>query len=215
MKAATRLLAAAALLSIAGCAATWPLEKASYAPGAPVSSIRARGVVELKKDSFSARGRATIIAQAPGSFRIEVFGPFGQTAALFASDGERLLMSSEGATSVFLWGDPAIPYSFNAKEAVSSLTGASVADETGGFSRFDGNGRLSEYTREVPGRAPLRVTLDEYALVDGAAVPFRISFEDGRRVITIKYTEVEVNPPFENGFFKVEAQSEQGAKEVD
>lgn len=209
------LLACAALLSLAGCAATGPLEKTAYAPGTPVSSIRARGVVELKKDSFSARGRAAVIAQAPGSFRIEVFGPFGQTAALFASDGERLLVRSEGTTSLFFWGDPAIPYSFNAREAVSSLTGAPVAEETGGLSMFDGNGRLSEYTREVQGRAPLRVTLDEYTLVDGAAIPFRISFEDGRRVITIKYTEVEVNPPFENGFFKVEAQSEQGAKEVD
>jgi len=215
MKAVKSLLAAAALLSVAGCAATGPLDKAAYAPGATASSIRARGVVELKKDSFSARGRAAVMAQAPGSFRIEVFGPFGQTAALFASDGERLLVSSEGKTSLFFWGDPAIPYSFNAKEAVSSLTGAPVEEEAGGFSRFDGNGRLSEYTREVQGRPPLRVTLDEYALVDGAAVPFRISLEDGRRTITIKYTEVEVNPPFENGFFKVEAQSEQGAKEVD
>lgn len=209
-----------ALLIITGCAAVKPYgEEAQDLPSTTASSIRARGVVEMKKDSFSARGRAVILAEAPGSFRIEVFGPFGQVAALVASDGERLLINSEGKTSVFLWGDSRIPYTFKAQEAVSFLTGGPVEQETDGLSGassiMDGKGRLSEYTRETEGRPVLKVTLGEYKLIHGAAVPFMISFEDGRRGLTIKYTEVEINYPFENGFFKVEAPSEQGAKEVD
>lgn len=215
MRPAKNLLAAAAAFVLTGCAAAPVVEKAPFTQGVAASSIRAKGVVEMKKNYFSAKGRASILAQAPGSFRIEVFGPFGQAAALVASDGERLLVNSEGKTSVFLWGDPGIPYSFNAKEAVSFLTGAPVADDTGGLSRFDGNGRLSEYTREIKDKQALRVTLDEYNMVGGASIPFRISLEDGKRALTIKYTEVEVNPPFESGFFKVEAPSDQGAKEVD
>lgn len=209
-----------ALLMITGCAAVKPYgEEAPIQSSTTASSIRARGVVEMKKDSFSASGRAVIQAQAPGSFRIEVFGPFGQVAALVASDGERLLVNSEGKTSVFLWGDSRIPYTFNAHEAVSFLTGGLMEDETDGLpgarSIIDEKGRISEYTRAIEGRPGLKVTLGEYRLVQGAAVPFRISFEDGRRGLTIKYTEVEINYPFENGFFKVEAPSEQGAKEVD
>lgn len=209
-----------ALLLISGCAAVKPYgEEAPGLPSITASSIRARGVVEMKKDSFSARGRAVIQAQAPGSFRIEVFGPFGQVAALVASDGERLLINSEGKTSVFLWGDSRIPYTFKANEAVSFLTGGLLEDETGALpgarSKMDGKGRLREYTREIEGRPDLKVTLAEYRSVQGAAVPFMISLEDGRRGLTIKYTEVEINYPFENGFFKVEAPSDQGAKEVD
>ena len=209
-----------ALFVITGCAAVKPYgEETPDLPSTTASSIRARGVVEMKKDSFSARGRAVILAEAPGSFRIEVFGPFGQVAALVASDGERLLINSEGKTNVFLWGDSRIPYTFKAQEAVSFLTGGPMEHETDGLpgarSITDKKGRLSEYSRAIEGRPDLKVTLGEYRSVQGAAVPFRISFEDGRQGLTIKYTEVEINYPFENGFFKVEAPSEQGAKEVD
>ena len=204
------------MLLVTGCAGVKPYgEEAPAKVGTTASSIRARGVVEMKKDSSSASGRAVILAQAPGSFRIEVFGPFGQVAALVASDGERLLVNSEGKTSVFIWGDPAIPYTFKPEEAVSFLTGGIMAQETGGLARTDEKGRLVEYARPIEGRPGLRVTLSDYRPVHGAPVPFRINLEDGTRVLTIKYTEVEINHPFENGFFKVEAPSEQGAKEVD
>lgn len=205
----------AALLIMTGCAGMKPAGQEPSLPSTTASSIRATGVVEMKKNSTSARGRANILAKSPGSFRIEVFGPFGQVAALVASDGERLLVSSEGKSKVFLWGDPSLPYSFKADEAVSFLTGAPPGLKTGALERVDENGRLVEYSRPIDGRPDLKVSLGDYKVVSGATIPFRISFEDGNRGLTIKYTEVEINHPFEDGFFKVEAPSDQGAKEVD
>jgi outer membrane lipoprotein-sorting protein len=209
----------AALLVISGCAAFRP--PAQEPPGPPklaAASIRARAVVEMKQSASAAAGRAVILAKAPGSFRIEVIGPFGQSAALIASDGEKLFISSEGKTSEFLWGDPGIPYSFKAGEVVSFLTGS--PDATGGTPGAaiirDEWGRLSEYTRAVEGKAGLKVTAGDYREVSGAHIPFLIRIEDGQRELVIKYTEVEINPPLEEEFFRLKASSsDQGSKEVD
>ncbi len=183
-------------------------------PSIDASSIRAKAVVELKKGSFSAAGRAAVFARAPGSFRIEVFGPFGQSAALIASDGERLLVASGGKTDLFLWGDPAIPYSFEAREAVSFLTGRRTTLASGALETRDAWGRLLEYSRDAGGRG-LKVTLGEYREVAGAHIPFFIKIEDETRELVIKYTDAEVNPLLEDGFFELEAYSDRGPKEVD
>lgn len=198
----------AALLILSGCAAFKPpAEEPQGPPKLAASSIRARAVVEIKKNN-SAAGRAAILAKAPGSFRIEVIGPFGQSAALIASDGQTLFISSDGKTSEFLWGDPEIPYSFKAGEIVSFLTGSPDAAGTPGAAiARDEWGRLREYTRAVEGKAGLKVTLGDYREVSGAHIPFLIRIEDGTRELVIKYTEVEINPPLEEEFFQLKAGS--------
>lgn len=188
-------------------------------PTAIPSTLRARAIVEVKKGAFTIAGRASILASAPGSFRIEVFGPFGQTMMLMASDGERLYISSEGKTNEFLWGDPDIPYSFEAGEALSFLTGspgfAKAAGRAGVVETRDDWGRLKEYVKAPEGERSLKVTLGAYRDINGAHIPFFIKIEDGRRDLTIKYTEVEVNTSLEEGLFSLEAGPGQGSKEVD
>jgi hypothetical protein len=210
-------LAAFALLC--GCAAVKPAgEEPAGPPKLKASSIRARAVVEVKRKTFTAAGRAAILAKAPGSFRIEVFAPFGQTAALIASDGQKLLVDSDGVAREYLWGDPEIPYSFEAEEVVSFLTGgqnllspaSSVASET-----RDEWGRLREYYRPATDGNALKVTLAEYREVNGAHIPFHIRIEDGRRDLAIKYTEVEIDPLLGDDLFELEAHSDPGPKEVD
>jgi len=209
----------AVFLILSGCAAMKPAgEEPLGPPKLAASSIRARAVVEIKKNEFTASGRAAILAKAPGSFRIEVFGPFGMTAALIASDGQKLFVNSDGEISEFFWGDPEIPYSFEAEEVVSFLTGAPnppTLDTPGIKASRDGWGRLREYSRAVEGRDALLVTLGEYREVNGAHIPFLIRIEDGKRDLAIKYTEVEINPLIEGDLFKSEARSDQGSKEVD
>jgi hypothetical protein len=209
----------AAFLLLYGCAALKPTGKEPIGPPKlTASSIRARAVVEFKKDASSAAGRAAILAKAPGSFRIEVFGPFGLTAALIASDGEKLFVNSEGQLNEFFWGDPELPYSFDAGEVVSFLTGDSDApalDKPGIKASKDEWGRLREYSRSTEGRGALQVTLGEYREVNGAHIPFLIRIEDGKRDLAIKYTEVEINPLIEEDLFRLEAHSDRGSKEVD
>lgn len=209
----------AVFLLLSGCAAMKPAgEEPLGPPKLKASSIRARAVVEIKKDAATAAGRAAILAKAPGSFRIEVFGPFGLTAALIASDGHKLFVNSEGQMSEFFWGDPEIPYSFKAEEVVSFLTGAPnppALDTPDVSASRDEWGRLREYSRAVEGRDGLKVTLGEYREVGGAHIPFFIRIEDGKRDLAIKYTEVEINPLIEEDLFRLEARSDQGSKEVD
>lgn len=202
-------------LLFCGCAAIKPPGQApSGPPELDASSVRARAVVELRKGRFSAAGRAAIFAMAPSSFRIEVFGPFGQAVALIASDGERLLVDSGAKTDLFLWGDPGIPYSFEATEAVSFLTGRRGALSSGALETRDAWGRLLGYARAA-GDRELKATLGEYREVAGAHIPFFIRIEDGERELVIKYTDVEVTPLLEDGFFELEAYSNRGSKEVD
>lgn len=211
-------LLAAFFLLLSGCAALKPGKEPMAPPKLTASSIRARAVVEFKKDDSSAAGRAAILAKAPGSFRIEVFGPFGLTAALIASDGEKLFINSEGQMRAFFWGDPELPYSFDAGEVVSFLTGAPDApalDKPGVKASKDEWGRLREYSRATEGRDALQVTLGEYREVNGAHIPFLIRIEDGKRDLAIKYTEVEINPLIEEDLFRLEAHSDRGSKEVD
>lgn len=209
----------AVFLLLSGCVALKPAgEEPLGPPTLTASSIRAGAVVEIKRNASTAAGRAAILAKAPGSFRIEVFGPFGLTAALIASDGKKLFVNSDGQMSEFFWGDPELPYSFDAEEVVSFLTGAPdppALDTPGIKASRDEWGRLREYSRAVEGRDGLKVTLGEYRAVGGAHIPFLIRIEDGKRDLAIKYTEVEINPLIEEDLFSLEAHSDRGSKEVD
>jgi hypothetical protein len=213
------LTSVAAFTLLCGCAAIKPAgEEPVGPPKLMASSIRARAVVEIKRKTFTAAGRAAILAKAPGSFRIEVFAPFGATAALIASDGQRLLVDSDGTAREFLWGDPEIPYSFEAEEVVSFLIGGqrSLAPASSGARETrDEWGRLREYYRPAEDGDSLKVTLTEYREVNGAHIPFHIRIEDGRRDLAIKYTEVEIDPLLGDDLFELEAHSDPGPKEVD
>jgi len=193
-------------------------EEALAPPTVIPSTLRASAVVEMKRN-FTIAGRASILVKAPDSFRIEVTGPFGQTAMLLASDGERLYSSSDGKIKEFLWDDPDIPYSFEAEEAVSFLTGSPRPREAqlgpGATEARDNWGRLKEYTKTAEGRPELKATLGDYRDINGAHIPFLIRIEDGRRTLTIRYTEAEVNPQIDEGLFSLGAGPERGSKEVD
>lgn len=216
------LALAAALVFAAGCAAMRPAERAAVPPTATVSSLRAKAIVEVNRGFFTVAGRASILARSPGSFRIEVFAPFGQTMLLMVSDGTELYLAHDGRAEKYRWDDPDIPFPFDAGTAFSFLTGApkTAPASAGGGETRDSWGRLTGYAGTVEGGRPLSVTLGDYRDIDGAHIPFRIRFDgldldDDTRGLAIRYTEAEVNPALEDGLFSPEAGPPVEPKEVD
>ena len=196
-----RLRYLAPLLAFAaGCAAVKPPpEPLKTLP--PPLSLRAEASVQIDRP-VPISGRAVVLAQRPGSFRIEVRGPFGSTMALILSDGRTIYLLSGGKSKRYSKEDPGVPYSFKPEEAVAYLTGnGPVAAECGCEVSKDAYGRTSKVVKSENGSPVLTVTLAEYRAVDGAEVPFDIKIANKKETLRIKYTAVEVNPVLETGYF--------------
>lgn len=189
-----------------GCAAVQPppvVEPVKVLP-APLS-IRAEASVEVDRPAVALNGRAVVLAKSPGSFRIEVLGPFGLASALLVSDGKTVYLLSGGKSRRYSSGDPGVPYSFKPDEAVSYLTGSvREAAECGCEVSKDAHGRASKVVKSEDGSPVLTVTLADYRAVAGADVPFDIKIAHKKETLRIRYTSVEVNPALEAGFFSTE-----------
>lgn len=187
----------------AGCAAVKPpVEPLKVLP--PPLSLRAEASVEIDR-TVPLIGRAVVLAQQPGSFRIEVLGPFGSAMALILSDGRTIYLLSGGKSKRYSREDPEVPYAFKPEEAVAFLTGnGPVASECGCEVSKDAYGRTSKVVKSENGTPVLTVTLAEYRAVDGVQVPFDIKIANKKETLRIKYTAVEVNPVLETGFFSAE-----------
>lgn len=195
------LLVLVALVS--GCAALKPPVGLLPPPVHPVS-IRARATVEVRR-TVALSGRAVVLAKSPGSFRIEVQGPFGSAAALLVSDGRTVYLMSGGEAKRYETDDPLFPYSFSPEEAVSFLTGGPIAQEGCGCEVLrDSGGRVMKVTKPGNGQAALTVTMTDYRAVDGAEVPFDIEIANRKGSLHIKYASVEINPDLKADSFDTE-----------
>lgn len=180
---------------LAGCAAL----KSAPVPQRP-HSLRATAVVEVHR-TLALIGRAAVLVKDPGSFRIEVYGPLNQVIALIISNGTNLYIYSEGDSASYRWGGPAIPYALGPDELASVLLGAwpphpseGAPPPNGGYGiDRDGRGRVTGIRGEKDG-AKVTVSFSQYASVDGFEIPFRISVDNGREKLVIRYSAVEVNP---------------------
>ncbi len=186
-----------------GCAAIKPpVEPVKLLP--PPLSLRAEASVEVDRP-VALNGRAVVLAKSPGSFRIEVLGPFGSAMALLVSDGKTIYLLSGGKSKRYSREDPRVPYSFKPEEAVSYLTGnVQEAVECGCEVSKDAYGRASKVVKSENGSPVLTVTLDDYRAVKGAEVPFDIKIANKKETLHIRYTSVEVNPALEAGYFSTE-----------
>lgn len=173
-------------------------------------SIRAEAVVELKK-IITLSGRGTIMAKNPDRFRIEVLGPFNHVMALLVSDGTTLYAFSGGEIEKKDWEDPALPYSFKAKEVVSFLLGSQYPKNKASLKEdnievlTDKDGHISKIVKYKKGSASLTVKMSDYRDISGAHIPFNIHIEDGKRTLKIKYSDVEIDPELSEDFFSLEA----------
>ena len=191
----------AALLILSGCAALTP---APPPEGPSPDSLRARAVVELS-NGVATRGRAVILASRPDRFRIEVFGPLGQSAALMVSDGETLAVYSDGEVRTHLWDSPFFPYSFTAEEVVALLTGdRAVWGEDGPYRVSTGaGGGAVEIVKLREGPTPaMRASMGSWREVDGAVVPGVVEIYEGTQALRITYRDVEISPNLPEGAFE-------------
>ncbi len=193
-----------AILALYGCAGVRP--PATPVAGRSAHGLRAEAVVEMKR-SVMLRGKARISAEAPGSFRIEVLGPFNATMALIISDGKSLYVFSGTDEKEYLWDDPSFPYSFKAEDVVSSLLGAPSQNqgtiEKSDYSVSSGNDGNLTLTRMKDGKPVLTVAMSDFRTVAGARLPFDIRIEDRRGTLRIRYSSVEVDPSFSPDSFAI------------
>lgn len=191
------------LFVLIGCAGVKPPAPGLPPPVKTVESLKASGVVIVKK-GISMAGRATVLVQRPGSFRIEVSGPFGQTIVLLISDGESFYIYSNGGEQTMRWDDPLMPYPIKAQELVSVLIGAAdPATEDGVTQTRDAEGRVTGLKKAGPDGAPFEVTLDDYRITNGITLPFDIKLTRGIEELTIKYSDVEINAAIPPDAFQI------------
>lgn len=186
-----------------GCAGIKP-PKELPPPGRVPSSISAQGVVELKR-LISVSGRARIMAKSPASFRIEVMGPFGQTAALLSSDGETTWLLTEKGLEEFRRGDPDVPYELAPEDITALLLGSPRAGAevlAGADIRRDEAGHIVSVSKASPGKGILNVSLEDYKDVSGAHIPHIITIENGKKKIEISYRAVEIDPDIDDSVFR-------------
>ncbi|HEY4708247.1 MAG TPA: hypothetical protein VII64_12375 [Thermodesulfobacteriota bacterium] len=191
------------LFAMAGCAGVKPKELPAP-PGRVPSAIRAQGTVEFKR-TIPISGRALVIAKSPASFRIEVFGPFGQTVALLSSDGETTYLLTEKGLEEFKRGDAGVPYHLAPEDITAILLGNPKAGSevlSGAEVRRDEAGHIISVSKVSPGRDDLNVYLDDYRAVSGVLIPYIITIENGKRKIEISHKAVEVDPDVDDTVFK-------------
>ncbi len=194
-----------AALFLAGCAGNKPLppEAPAVKPAEAPASIRAEAVVVFNR-LIDLSGRAVITAEAPDKFRIEVRGPFNQTAALLVSDGKSFFSHIGGSTEIKDWDDPRLPYSFSSSEIVSFLLG-SPADKEAEDRGFE----VSKDPKRTVFKRPrkegaLKVELSDFRNIGTLRIPYRIEIEDGKRRLIVRYSSVEVNPEVDSAAFDID-----------
>jgi hypothetical protein len=208
-------------LLAAGCAA---LPGAPPGPGvltgAAPETLRAEAVVELvgstdgpgraTGEGATVRGRALVLAERPGSFRIEVYGPFSEVSALFVSDGEALMVAARGDSRLYTWGEPLFPYPFSAEEAVFFLMGCPAVAEGAqrcGGPRYEvtrgADGVIAGVHGPSNGSGRFEVAFSDFRDVSGFMVPYSITISLGGEDLRIRYSAIELNAAITPGYFRI------------
>lgn len=198
-----------ALITMSGCAHKKPLAHFHATASEQVDTLRAEALVDMDR-TLSASGKARIYAKAPGSFRIEVKGPFAQVVALLASDGRTLHTFTDGVERYYPAGSHEAPIPFSSEQIVSLLMGLDLKPlEDAGFKvGTDWAGRPVKAEKHIPGDdgGTVTVLFSDYRNAGGRDVPFEISIQGPRLdKIRIRYSSVETGSGFEDGFFDIEA----------
>ena len=210
-----RLAALTLLIAVAtsGCALfssrEGTLSPVSTVEGRTHTTLRARATVSLKSpEKNGLKGKAVILAKRPASFRVQVLGPFGQTVAVLASDGEGLYIYSKGESTYRRTGDPLYPFTFMPGEFVAFLLGGVGEEGTDilpGYEALrDDNGNISTLSRKIDGKE-LYIRLADYRGVGETAFPYSLSIENGLESILIRYQSVELDTDLGDSLFVLQS----------
>jgi len=164
-----------------------------------LATIRAVGI----NGASTLAGRATVLAESSGSFRIDVVSPFGTTIAVIIGDPDSLYTYNAGRPRLYSWNSPDLPLPASAAEVASLLMGEYPEQARGAAplpagaevrTTADADGRLSNLVKKVDGNTVLAASLSGYREVSGAVVPFAIAIEGIGWGLKIDYSSVEIDP---------------------
>ena len=201
-----RILLLSSAIALYSCSAAIKTAQAPPSEKLPVpGAFRAKAIITAyNPDPVSAN--AVIIAKRPGYIRIEVKGPFGQTAAIFISDNENIYaFSGSGAPILGITAQEG-RYPFTPSEVYAMLTGSSPTNTEQGFeskTSTDAGGRVTAYAKTFDGHRAFSAEFADYREVSGTEMPFSIKIIIGGQNYSIKYTSIEVDPELPEGAFEL------------
>ncbi|MCP3678029.1 MAG: hypothetical protein GY721_10695 [Deltaproteobacteria bacterium] len=184
---------------------------------ATVRSLKATATIRVEQPGHRAiRGRAHIIVERPGLFRIEVLGPFNQTAIILASNEQELSLLNIKEGVLYRWSDRKGPYPFNGNEIVDLLLGAlpGTAEEW----ELDKEGGLVKeersFVRDDPAGGAVRINMADFNTLSGARIPYFISMQSPLGRLSVQYRKVTLNIDTDGVTFTLPASARVGIKEI-
>lgn len=164
-------------LFFTGCASLPP---PPTSPLADIQTLKGSAHVNIKfKDGREIAGIAAIIVKRPDRFRLEISGPFNQTAFIIIYNGEKMSLFSFQENK--LYTDYPLPV--EASRLPQYLLGLPASKNNG---------------QEAEG---IKVSMNSYEEIDGFNFPFAISINNKGVDIFIKYDNVQLNRQIEDDLF--------------
>lgn len=167
-----------------------------------ITSLTANASVTLKESGL--KGRANISVKAPGSFRIEILGPFGRTVALIVSDNKEFSIYNGSVFTKYDLGQVPYPLKFTTEEIVSFLTGSfnKNADMDDYRVELDDKGFVSKVVKQNGSSSDeLTALMTNYREVSDTVLPFSVQVSFNREVLFINYKDVQINQDLDNILF--------------
>ncbi|MFQ5328578.1 MAG: outer membrane lipoprotein carrier protein LolA [Thermodesulfobacteriota bacterium] len=211
------------LLTLSGCATLTTRQELLQTGALPetVDTLKASAIIRVEQPGRRAiRGRAHIVVERPGRFRIEVLGPFNQTALILTSDGRELSLFDIREGTLFRWSDSKGPYPLKGSEIADLLLGAlpGVAgewrrEEAGGAEEGPEGGE-SSFLRDDYDLGTVRIAMGDYHTLTGVRLPYLISMNSHLGRISVQYRKVALNIETAGVAFTIPTPSEAGIKEI-
>ncbi len=203
------------MLILAGCA--WfkpaPAKPVKTGEPPPIRALRAEAVMEFKEGAGSRSGRASIVVNAPASFRIEILGPFNSPVTAIVSDGTVLSIFSDGALKTYRWDEenPVLPYAFTSEELAALLLGGgrlapgAAPLSTGYRTTSDKDGNITGVVKVKDGTEVFMAVMSDFRSAGEGVFPFSITVDDGYKSLRVRYSAIEINPDIKPDVFNIAA----------
>lgn len=170
-----------------------------------------KGSAQVKtifKDGREIAGRAVIIVKRPDRFRMEVSGPFNQTAFIIIYNGGKISLFSFQENKLYTDYPLQVETSRLPQYLLGLPSSKNSAQEAGGINSGDEQVLINHECniKEIAlsgakDAAHLKVSMDSYEEIDGFNFPFTISISNKESDIFIRYEHIELNRRISDDLF--------------
>jgi len=208
------------LLTLASCAPLATKQEGVQEAPLPgtVTTLKATATIRVERPGHRAiRGRAHIVVERPGLFRIEVLGPFNQIAIILASDGRELSLFDIREGTLTRWPDSRGPYPLKGSEIADLLLGA-LPGAAGGWRREEKEGGAEggdlTFERDDYDMGNVSITMGDFHTLTGIRLPYAISMSSPLGKISVQYRKVTLNGETDDVAFTIQTPAGAGVREV-